>query len=76
MAYHDTGYFHFKLNLIIIELEHIADRIMVPLNQDFPQCNHICLCGKALIRSIDTASGRCLHLGKIMSCLPWLGKHT
>ena len=33
-------------------------------------------CGKALIRSIDTASGRCLHLGKIMSCLPWPGKHT
>ena len=68
--------FSLKLNLNITQLEYTVDWVMVPLNRVSFQCNHICLCGKALIRSIDTASSRCLHLGKIMSCLPWPGKHT
>ena len=36
MAYYDTGYFHFKLNLIITQLEYVVDRVMVPLNRVFP----------------------------------------
>ena len=65
MAYHDTDYFYFKLNLIIIQLEHIVDWVMVPLNRDLPRCNHICLCGKALMRSIVVPRW-CLKRAKVM----------
>src|SRR4051812_43982755 len=36
MAYHDNYYFYFKLNLIIIQLEHTVDWVSVPLNRVFP----------------------------------------
>ena len=67
MAYHDTDYFHFKLNLTLTQLEHIVDRVMVPLNRVFPQCNHICLCGKAFIRSVG------LPLDGARTWVPWCG---
>ena len=66
MAYYDTGYFHVKLNLIITQLEYIVDRVMVPLNRVFSQCNHICLYGKALMRCYCRVSRRCLQRGKVM----------
>ena len=69
MAYHDTGYFHFKLNLIIIQLEHIVDPVMVPLNRDFPQCNHICLCGKAFIRSVIMPLVGASNEGRLWACV-------
>ena len=68
--------FSLKLNLNITQLEYTVDWVMVPLNRVSFQCNHIFLCGKALIRSIDMASGRCLQLGKVMLCLPWPGKQA
>ena len=36
MAYYDTGYFHFKLNLIITQLESIVDWVTVPLKRVCP----------------------------------------
>ena len=51
MAYYDTGYFHFKLNQIITQPEHIVDRVMVPLNRVFPSATRFAL-WEALIPSI------------------------
>ena len=48
MAYHGSSRFYITLNMTIIQLEHVVDRVMVPPNQA-SQCNHICLYGKALI---------------------------
>ena len=48
MAYHDTCYFHFKVNLIIIQLEHIVDRVMVPLNRVFPSATTFSFMGRPL----------------------------
>ena len=48
MAYHDTGYFHFMLNLIITQLEHIVDRVMVPLNRVFPSATTFAFMGRPL----------------------------
>ena len=69
MSWHyDTGYFHFKLNLIITQLEYVVDRVMVPLNRVFPSAT--------TFASMDSlysfhchASGRCLQLGKVMGML-------
>ena len=65
MAYHDTGYFHLKLNLIITQLEHIVDRVMVPLNRVFPVQPHLPL-WERLYSVCCHASGRCLQRGKVM----------
>ena len=44
-----TRAFYFKLNLILIELEHKVDQVMVPLNRA-DKCNHICLgMGRSLV---------------------------
>ena len=51
MAYYDTGYFQFKLNLIITQLEYIVDRVMVPLNRVFSSATTFAL-WEALIRSV------------------------
>ena len=48
MAYHDTGYFHVKLNLIITQLEHLVDRVMVPLNRVFPSATTFAFMGRPL----------------------------
>ena len=69
-----TRAFYFKLNLMIIELEHKVGRVMVPLNRA-DKCNHICLSmGRPLVGSLSCilsvppmreGSGR---------ALPWPGK--
>ena len=41
MAYGDSSIL-FQVNLLLIELEHRVDRVMVPLNRA-DQCNHSCL---------------------------------
>ena len=60
MAYYDIGYFYFKLNLNITQLEHIVGRVMVPLNRDFPSATTLALW---------EGYGRCLQLGKVMGML-------
>ena len=65
MAYHDTDYFHVKLNLIITQLEHIVDRVMVPLNRVFPLQPHLPLWGGHYSARCH-ASGRYLQRGKVM----------
>ena len=65
MAYYDTDYFQFKLNLIIIKLEFIVDRVMVPLNQVFPVQPHLHV-WEGLYSVRCHASGRCLQRGKVM----------
>ena len=65
MAYHDTSYFYFELNLIITQLEHIVDRVMVPL-KCFPVQPHLPLWeGLYLVRC--HAFGWCLQRGKVMA---------
>ena len=53
MAYHDTGYFYFKLNLIINQLEHIVDRVMVPLNRVFPSATTFAFMGRPFFGSLS-----------------------
>ena len=48
MAYYDTGYFQFKLNMIIIQLEFIIDRVMVQLNRVFPSATTFACMGRPL----------------------------
>ena len=67
MAYHDTGYFHLKLNLIITQLEHIVDRVMVPLNRVFLG-NYIRLYGKAFIRSVVIPLVGASNEGRLWAC--------
>ena len=69
MAYYDTDYFYFRLNLNITQLEYIVGRVMVPLNRVFfPVQPRLPLWG-----GLDSvrfhASGRCLQLGKVMGML-------
>ena len=75
MAYSDSSIFIFKLNLMIIELEHKVGRVMVPLNRA-DECNHICLYGEAgghplscLLSVPPTREG-------YGHALPWPGKQT
>ena len=69
MAYDDLSYFIFKLNLMLIQLEHNVDRVMVPLNRVFFLVQpHLPLWeGLDMVRC--HASGRCLQLGKVMGML-------
>ena len=67
MAYYGSSYFYFKLNLMIIQLEHNVDRVMVPLNRA-SQCNHICLYGKAFIRSIVMPLVGASNEGRLWAC--------
>ena len=46
MAYHDTGYFYFKLNLNITQLEYIVGLVMVPLNRVFPSATIFAFMGR------------------------------
>ena len=46
MAYYDTGYFPFKLNLNITQLEYIIGQVMVPLNRVFSSATTFALMGR------------------------------
>ena len=76
MAYYDTGYFHFKLNRIITQLESIVDRVMVPLNRVFPSATTFAFMGRPLVGLLS-----CLWLVPPTregygSAVPWIGKKT
>ena len=60
--------FIFKLNLIIIQLEYNVDRVMVPLNHVFPQCDHIYLYGEVLIRSVVMPLAGASNDGRLWAC--------
>ena len=47
MAYDDSSYFIFKLNLMLIQLEHNVDRVMVPLNRVFPSATTFTFMGRS-----------------------------
>ena len=54
MSWHyDAGYFHFKLNLIITQLEYVVDRVMVPLNRVFPNATTFAGMGRPLFVSFS-----------------------
>ena len=40
------------------------------------QCNHICLYGKALMRSIVMSLAGASNEGRLWACVPWPGKQT
>ena len=65
-------YFNFKVNLIIIQLEHIVDRVMVPLNRVFPMQPHFPL-GKAFIRFVVMPLVGASNEGRLWACgtLAW-----
>ena len=75
MAYYDTGYFHFKLNLIITQLEHIVRQVMVPLNRA-DECNHSCLYGEAGSRPLSCLLSVPPKREGYWRALPWPGKQT
>ena len=54
MSWHyDAGYFHFKSNLIITQLEYVVDRVMVPLNRVFPSATTFAGMGRPLFVSLS-----------------------
>ena len=76
MAYCDSSYFPFKLNLMLIQLEHNVDRVMVPLNQVFPSATTFSFMGRPLFSPLSclwsvppTGEG----YGHVV---PWPGKKT
>ena len=76
MACHDTGHSYFKLNLIINQLEHIVDRVMVPLNRVFPSATTFAFMGRPLFGPLS-----CLWSVPPMRegyghSLPWAGKQN
>ena len=46
MAYYDTDYFYFKLNLNITQLEYTVDWVLVPLNRVFPSATTSAFVGR------------------------------
>ena len=65
MAYDDSSYFLFKLNLMLIQLEHNVNRVMVPLNRVFLVQPHLPLWeGPNAIYC--HVSCLCLQRGKVM----------
>ena len=67
MAYYDTRYFQFKLNLIITQLEYIVDRVMVPLNRVFLVQPHLLL-WEGFIRSIVMPLVGASNEGRLWAC--------
>ena len=67
IAYYGSSKFHFKLNMIIIQLEHVVDRVMVPPDRA-SQCNHFCLYGKALILSTVMPLAGASNEGRLCAC--------
>ena len=48
MAYDDLSYSIFNLNLMLIQLEYIIDRVMVPLNRVFYSATTFAFMGRSL----------------------------
>ena len=76
MAYHDTGYFHFMLNLIITQLEHIVDRVMVPLNRVFPSATTFAFMGRPFLGLLLCLSPVPPTREGYGRAVPWPGKQT
>ena len=71
-----TRAFYFKSNLMLIELEHKVDRVMVPLNCA-DKCNHICLSmGRPLVGTFSCLLSVPPTREGYGHALPWPGKHT
>ena len=67
MAYYGSNRFNFKLNMTIIQLENVVDRVMVPPNRA-SQCNPICLYGKDLIWSVAMPLAGAANEGRLSAC--------
>ena len=62
-----TRAFYFKLYLMLIELEHKVDRVMVPLNRA-DQCNHAYRYGTVLTGSIVVPLTSASNEGRLWAC--------
>ena len=76
MAYYDTGYLHFKLNLIITQLEYIVDRVMVPLNRVFPSATTFSFMGRPLFGPLSFLWSVPPTREGYGRAVPWPGKQT
>ena len=76
MAYYDTGYFQFKLNLIITQLEYIVDRVMVPLNRVFPSATAFAFMGRPLFGQLSCLWSVPPTREGYGHEVPWPGKQT
>ena len=47
MAYDDSSYFIYKINLMLIQLELNLDQVMVPLNWGFPSATTFTFMGRS-----------------------------
>lgn len=72
IAYYGSSKFYFNLRMIIIQLEHVIDRVMVSPNRA-SQCNNIFLYGKALTRYTDMPLTGASNEGRLCACttLAW-----
>ena len=76
MACHDTCHFYFKLNLIINQLEHIVDRVMVPLNRVFPSAATFASMGRPLFGPLSCLWSVPPTREGYGCAVPWPGKQT
>ena len=76
MAYYDTGYLQFKLNLIIIQVEYIIDRVMVPLDQVFPSATTFAFMGRPLFGPLSCLRSVPPTKEGYGRAVPWPGKQT
>ena len=76
MAYHDTGYFYFELNLIITQLEHIVDQVMVLVNRVFPSATTLAFMGRPLFGPLSCLWSVPPTREGDGRALPWPGKQT
>ena len=76
MAYGDSSYFHFKLNLMLIQLEHNVDRVMVPLNRVFPSATIFAFMGRPLFGPLSFLWSVPPTREGYVRAVPWPGKQT
>ena len=76
MAYYDTGYFQFKLKLMITQLEYIVARVMVPLNRVFPSATTFAFMGRPLFDPLSCLWSVPPTREGYGRAVPWPGKQT
>ena len=76
MACHDTCHFYLKLILIINHLEHIVDRVMVPLNRVFSSATTFAFMGRPLFGPLSYLWSVPPTREGYGRAVPWPGKQT
>ena len=71
-----TRAFYFKLNLMLIELEHKVDRVMVPLNRVFYSATTFAFMGRPVVGPLSCLWSVSPTREGYGCAVPWPGKQT